>query len=158
MALSPDTRPPGLAGNLGAFLRAELAPYPGRLDAVIRFGVCITLVILLTVFLQLPFLDLGIIVIFFTVMPRYSTMKIAELRAMASRHSATACMRASVGICISPPSQKKISRNRDVPGDHDHPLQEEPGRHMLRDLGGLSRFERSKAHPLSPVPNKACVL
>lgn len=68
MALSPDTRPPGLAGNLGAFLRAELAPYPGRLDAVIRFGVCITLVILLTVFLQLPFLDLGIIVIFFTVM------------------------------------------------------------------------------------------
>ena len=68
MALSPDTRPPGLAENLGAFLRAELAPYPGRLDAVIRFGVCITLVILLTVFLQLPFLDLGIIVIFFTVM------------------------------------------------------------------------------------------
>ena len=68
MALSPDTRPPGLAGNLGAFLRAELAPYPGRLDAVIRFGVCITLVMLLTFFLQLPFLELGIIVIFFTVM------------------------------------------------------------------------------------------
>ena len=68
MTLSPDMRPPGLAGNLGAFLRAELAPYPGRLDAVIRFGVCLTLVMLLTFFLQLPFLDLGIIVIFFTVM------------------------------------------------------------------------------------------
>ena len=68
MALSSDTRPPGLAGTLGAFLRVELAPYPGRFDAMIRFGVCITLVILLSFFLQLPFLELGIIIIFFTVM------------------------------------------------------------------------------------------
>lgn len=69
MAFSSDiSPPPGLFGNLGAFLRAELAPYPGRLDAVIRYGVCITLVILLTFFLQLPFLELGIVVIFFTVM------------------------------------------------------------------------------------------
>ncbi|SBV96596.1 putative membrane protein [uncultured delta proteobacterium] len=68
MAISPDMRPPGPTGNLGSFLRAELAPYPGRFDAVVRYAVCITLVILLTFFLQLPFLDLGIIVIFFTVM------------------------------------------------------------------------------------------
>lgn len=61
-------RPPGPTGTLGSFLRAELAPYPGRFDAVVRYAVCITLVILLTFFLQLPFLDLGIIVIFFTVM------------------------------------------------------------------------------------------
>ncbi len=53
---------------LHSFLRSELAPWPGRFDAVLRFAVCITLAILGTFYLQMPMLEVAIIVIFFTVM------------------------------------------------------------------------------------------
>ncbi len=54
--------------SLVDFLRVELAPFPGRSEAVIHFAVCIPLVMLISFFLQVPFLQLAIIVLFFTIM------------------------------------------------------------------------------------------
>lgn len=69
--MTPSTAnpsPPARAGSLESFLRAELAPFPGRMDAVIHFAVCLTLVMLIAFFLQVPLLELAVIVVFFSVM------------------------------------------------------------------------------------------
>ena len=63
-----DTGPAIQTGSFGSFLRAELAPFPGRQDAVIHFGICLTLVMLIAFFLQVPLLELAVIVVFFSVM------------------------------------------------------------------------------------------
>src|SRR5271165_3809421 len=62
-----------LAARLGSpysriwsLLREELAPFPGRIDAVWRYVLSSALVIVLGMTLQIPFLSLSLILVFFT--------------------------------------------------------------------------------------------
>lgn len=52
--------------KLWLFLKKEFAPFPGRLQAVIRILLCIAIVITVSMTLQIPFLTLSIIIVFFT--------------------------------------------------------------------------------------------
>ncbi len=52
--------------RLGLFLRSELAPFPGRLDAAVRIMLCVGLCMLISMSLNIPFLMLSVIMIFFT--------------------------------------------------------------------------------------------
>lgn len=51
---------------LRTFIRRELAPFPGRMDAVWRFLLSSALVIVISMALQVPFLALSLIMVFFT--------------------------------------------------------------------------------------------
>lgn len=51
---------------LCSFIGRELAPFPGRMDAVWRFLLSSTLVIVISMALQVPFLALSLIMVFFT--------------------------------------------------------------------------------------------
>lgn len=55
---------PGRLSLIG-FLRHELAPFPGRLNPVLRTLVSCTLVIVISMTLQIPFLALSLIMVFF---------------------------------------------------------------------------------------------
>ena len=55
-----------LFSRLGLFIRSELAPFPGRLDAAIRIMVCVGLCMVISMTLNIPFLMLSVIMIFFT--------------------------------------------------------------------------------------------
>lgn len=63
---APESRAPGLARRLRLFLRAELAPFPGRTAAVICQVTSLGLVMLIPLTLDVPFLMLSIIIVFFT--------------------------------------------------------------------------------------------
>lgn len=52
--------------SLPARIRAELAPFPGRVDAVWRLLACCTVVIVCSMALQIPMLSLSLIMVFFT--------------------------------------------------------------------------------------------
>jgi multidrug resistance protein MdtO len=52
--------------RLWSFVRNELVPFPGRANAVARFLVSTTLVIVCSMALQVPFLSLSLIAVFFT--------------------------------------------------------------------------------------------
>ncbi|MDF9903570.1 UNVERIFIED_ORG: multidrug resistance protein MdtO [Pseudomonas reinekei] len=52
--------------SLWALLRSELAPFPGRQAAVWRFLLSCALVIVISMALQVPYLSLSIIIVFFT--------------------------------------------------------------------------------------------
>lgn len=52
--------------QLRTFIYRELATFPGRLDAVSRYLLSSTLVIIITMALQVPFLALSLIMVFFT--------------------------------------------------------------------------------------------
>jgi len=47
-------------------LKKELAPYPGRADSVLRFMLCCAIVIVCSMTLQVPFLALSLLMVFFT--------------------------------------------------------------------------------------------
>ncbi|MGF6959720.1 FUSC family protein [Paraburkholderia youngii] len=49
-----------------AWIRAELAPFPGRVEALWRFLLSTTLVVVISMALQVPFLPLSLIIVFFT--------------------------------------------------------------------------------------------
>jgi len=49
-----------------ARIRSELAPFPGRMDAVWRLLACCTVVIVCSMALQIPMLSLSLIMVFFT--------------------------------------------------------------------------------------------
>ncbi|QBY55822.1 FUSC family protein [Cupriavidus oxalaticus] len=49
-----------------AWLRAELAPFPGRVEALWRFLLSTTLVVVISMALQVPFLPLSLVMVFFT--------------------------------------------------------------------------------------------
>ncbi len=53
------------AERLRDFLRAELAPFPGRFRAMVRQLVCLGLVMIISLTLDIPFLMLSIIIVFF---------------------------------------------------------------------------------------------
>ena len=53
-------------GGIGALLRKELAPFPGRMDAVWRYVISSAVVIVCSMALQIPFLALSLIAVFFT--------------------------------------------------------------------------------------------
>lgn len=57
---------PSLFSRLVLFTRAELAPFPGRMDAALRIMLCIGLCMLISMSLNIPFLMLSVIMIFFT--------------------------------------------------------------------------------------------
>lgn len=52
--------------RLWSFLKNELAPFPGRAEAVVRFLLCSAIVIVCSMTLQVPFLALSLIMVFFT--------------------------------------------------------------------------------------------
>lgn len=62
---APDRNRPRTA-SLWTLLRSELAPFPGRQAAVWRFLLSSTLAIVISMALQVPFLSLSIIVVFYT--------------------------------------------------------------------------------------------
>ena len=66
MADASATPQSSLFSRLGQFLRAELAPFPGRMDATLRMTLCIALVMPVFMALNVPFLMLSVIMIFFT--------------------------------------------------------------------------------------------
>ncbi len=57
---------PGLAARLGLLVRDELAPFPGRVVAVLRFWLSLSLVIVCSMTLQVPFISLSLLFVFFT--------------------------------------------------------------------------------------------
>lgn len=59
-------RSEGLGQRLRSLIRHELAPFPGRTAAVWRFLLSSTLVIVISMALQVPFLALSLIMVFFT--------------------------------------------------------------------------------------------
>ncbi len=63
----PGTPPASFGERLGNFLRAELAPFPGRLDALVHIAVCICLVVTISLYLQVPFMELSLVVLFYLV-------------------------------------------------------------------------------------------
>lgn len=57
--------PRGPFGGLMHFLRVELAPFPGRLNPVLRTLISCALVMFISMTLQVPFLALSLIIVFF---------------------------------------------------------------------------------------------
>ena len=55
-----------LPARAWAWVRRELAPFPGRVDAVWRYVLASAIVILIAMTLQVPFLALSLIMVFFT--------------------------------------------------------------------------------------------
>ena len=71
--------------RLTAFLRSELAPFPGREHAVMRYLMAATLVILISTTLDLPYLSLHLIVTFFSAQSNaVSTMVAGKLVAIGA--------------------------------------------------------------------------
>ncbi len=64
--MSDTNHGPGLAARLGSLLREELAPFPGRGTSVLRFWLCFSLVIVCSMTLQVPFIALSLLFVFFT--------------------------------------------------------------------------------------------
>lgn len=66
MTVSAVDRSRGHGVSLRTFISRELAPFPGRIDAVWRFLLSSALVIVISMALQVPFLALSLITVFFT--------------------------------------------------------------------------------------------
>ena len=64
-ALGASIRPP-LTERLWGWIQKEMAPFPGRSEAVARFLLCSALVVITSMTLQVPFLALSLIMVFFT--------------------------------------------------------------------------------------------
>lgn len=57
---------PSRSARLGALVRSELAPFPGRMDTVWRYMLVSALVIVISLTLQIPVLGLSLVIVFFT--------------------------------------------------------------------------------------------
>lgn len=65
MPASTERRSESARLSLFGFVRQELAPFPGRLNPVLRTLISSTLVIVISMTLQIPFLALSLIMVFF---------------------------------------------------------------------------------------------
>ena len=59
-------QPPARGRGLGEFLRQEMTPFPGRMDAVWRFVICSAIIVVCSMTLQVPFLGFSLITMLFT--------------------------------------------------------------------------------------------
>jgi multidrug resistance protein MdtO len=64
--MSATVDKPGMFARLGAILADELAPFPGRGTAVLRFWLSFSLVIVCSMALEVPFVSLSLLFVFFT--------------------------------------------------------------------------------------------